>query len=249
MTLLNIVDRYSVKEDRTMKKICAPLAHIGIPYLWYYFIEADGTFGTLSNDIEYVEYYIASNMHLTVPYYSHPSYFKSGYVFTPCTFKDYQQKTVKSLYSMDYIFLVLKAQETKVEGFGFYNRNLNSQDLLNYLPNIDLLEKFICYFKREAAHLIKKQRDFNIQSEIGQDFFKKDNSLPLFKNNLKTQNFLKDVYHLSPQEERCLELFKQGYTAQASASILNISNRTVEAHINNVKKKFKCHSKLELLNY
>lgn len=246
--LLDMVDQYLIKEDRKVKKICDPLAHLGLPYCWYFFVEEDGTFGMLSNDVEYVEYFIASDMHLNVPYYSHPSNFKSGYVCTTSAFKDHEIEKIKSSFSMERILAILKVEETRLEGFGFYDRNLNSQSLLNYLPNIDLLEKFIGYFKRETAHLIKKQRDFSIKNERGQEFFNVDSSIPLVKN-LKAQSFLKEIYNLSPQEERCLKLLKQGYTAQASASILNISNRTVEAHINNIKKKFKCNSKLELHNY
>lgn len=249
MKLLDFINKYTIKESNFIKKVCEPLHSLGISYLWYYFIEADGTFGSLSNDCEYVEYYVDSNMHLNVPYYSHPSYFRTGCLLTYPAFTNDEQERIKNSYSMDNILLFLKSQETRVEGFGFYNRNFNSQDLHTYLPSLPLFEKFICYFKREISHLIKKQKDFNIIEERGENFYKIDSSIPLVKNSLKEQSFLKMIYNLSPQEIRCLELFKQGYTAQASGSILNISNRTVEAHINNIKKKLKCHSKLELLNY
>lgn len=248
--LLNVLEQYSIKQDHKIKKICEPLHHLGIPYLWYYFIEADGTFGALSNDVAYTEYYISNNMHLDVPYYSHPSYFKSGHVLTPCAFKIKQQKTVKNTYYMSNMFLILKAYETRMEGFCFYDRDLNHGSFFyHYLPNIDLLEKFICYFKRETELSVKKQINFNIQEDRKENFFSIDESLPLLKNNVKNKKFLREIYNLSPQEDRCLELYKKGYTAQASASILNISSRTVETHINNIKRKWNCHSKLELLCY
>lgn len=245
--LLNVLDRYSTKDNK-IKKICEPLQHLGISYLWYYFIDPDGTFGALSNDVEYTGYFIAANMHSNVPYYSHPSYFRSGYVLTPCAFKAQHQETVKNIYCMNDMFLILKAQESRVEGFCFYNRNLSIDHLPYYVSCIDLLEKFICYFKRETKFLIKKQVDFNIKEDRGDDFFNIEGSLPLVNANLKTKNFLKEVYDLSPQEQKCLELYKRGYTAQASASILNLSSRTVETYINNIKRKFKCSSKLELLD-
>lgn len=250
-TILDIIEQYSVKEDRKIKKICAPLSSLGISYLWYYFIEADGKFGGLSNDIEYANYYFNSKLHLNVPYYIHPSNFKSGYAFLPGAFADNYQIIVQGKFNVDHLFLILKAQENRVDGFAFYNRNLSLKSLPNYLENIELLERFIRYFKRETASYIREQSHsaFNIQKERGQEFFSLDPSLALVKHSAKDRIFLKEIYGLSPQEERCLELLKQGYTAQATGSILNISPRTVETYINNIKIKLKCNSKLELINY
>ncbi|NGX62294.1 MAG: hypothetical protein K940chlam9_01791 [Chlamydiae bacterium] len=114
---------------------------------------------------------------------------------------------------------------------------------------IDLLVKFGTYFKREAKELIAKMMGdrFNLKKERGDVFFKTNDSLTLSNKNRKIKKFLKKVFPLSSQEIRCLELFKEGHSAQATAAILNLSPRTVESYFESIKYKLSCSSKAELL--
>ena len=68
------------------------------------------------------------------------------------------------------------------------------------------------------------------------------------KNNIKIKKVLKEIYGLSPQEQRCLELFKKGHSAQATAVIMGLSRRTIETYFNIIKEKLNCNSKWDLLN-
>lgn len=59
-------------------------------------------------------------------------------------------------------------------------------------------------------------------------------------DNLKIQD-------LSTRQSECLFLLLRGRSAKAIANMLNISQRTVESHIEEVKIKFKCHNKQQLI--
>ena len=56
-----------------------------------------------------------------------------------------------------------------------------------------------------------------------------------------------DFSSLSKREKECLKLFLKGKTAQETASLLNISRRTVETYFENIKDKLGCFTKAEIL--
>jgi len=58
---------------------------------------------------------------------------------------------------------------------------------------------------------------------------------------------IRNKIHLTPRENDVLHYLTQGYTAKGIALILNISRRTVEHNIENIKSKTNCHSKSELI--
>lgn len=56
------------------------------------------------------------------------------------------------------------------------------------------------------------------------------------------------VIPLTERELECLHYLILGKSAKQTASILNVSSRTVEFHLNNIKDKAFCRSKIELLS-
>lgn len=68
-------------------------------------------------------------------------------------------------------------------------------------------------------------------------------------HNKKTiPNTVNDI-HLSKRESDCLEYLVNGMSARQTAEKLNISRRTVEGHISNIKYKFGMNSKFDLIEY
>lgn len=64
------------------------------------------------------------------------------------------------------------------------------------------------------------------------------------------QSYLKEGYsfgNLSNREEQCMFYLLRGKTAKRTAEILNLSPRTVETYIDNLKTKLHCRSKSELI--
>ena len=53
--------------------------------------------------------------------------------------------------------------------------------------------------------------------------------------------------NLTKMQRACASLLSKGYTAKAIGNQLNISARTVEAHINNIKEKLACRNKTQLI--
>jgi len=249
--LLPIIKHYSVKHDKKIKNICSPLVdYLGIPVFTYYFVEKDGRFGYITNALECNEYYFSQRLYLLNPYLSHPAHFRSGHALLPCTFDKEAQSVLQKRFRADHLFLSLQVNEAKMDGFIFANTDVGPEGCLPYMTCLDLLAKFGSYFKREAKDLIGKMKAdlFNIREVRGKNLFDQSSSIPLANHDPKISAFLKKVTGLSRQEQRCLELFKLGKSAQATAALMGLSNRTVEYYFENIKNKLGCHSKYDLLN-
>lgn len=86
---------------------------------------------------------------------------------------------------------------------------------------------------------------FNLIEAKKELFFKRSPLLPLSPDT-STEKFLKAINPLSKREQECLELYLKGRSAQATASALSLSQRTVEHYFENILDKLGCQSKSEL---
>lgn len=247
-----IIKNYSVKYDQKIKQICAPLVDIlEIPVFTYSFVEADGRFGFLTNAIDFNTYYFEADLYLQNPYFSHPALFRSGYSMLPCSLDEETQKILNKRFDANHFFLSLNSNSQMMESFLFANINENLKDSQYYLSRLDLINKFANYFKKEAKDLIGKMKadHFNIKANRGSQLFETPLNVSLTAYDFKIQNFLKKVTGLTRQEFTCLEHFKKGRSAQATAAIMGLSQRTVESYFESIKNKLGCTSKYDLLNF
>lgn len=248
----DLIMRYTNKHSHLLKKICEPLnTHFGISTFSYYFIENDGRFGIVSNYPEQLHFFYHHQLYLSCPYLTHPSFFRSGYALIPITSNSEYLEISKREYSVSHLFLILKKMRNRIEGFFFTTPQLNSQNNILFLNQIDLLQQFGLYFKREAKSIINDmhQDGYNMYQAKNSLFLKRDQLLPLSNTDVNTMQFLKKISTLSNQEQECLTLFKQGHSAQSTAAIMGLSRRTVEHYFENIKNKLNCYSKSELLEW
>lgn len=246
------ISSYSIKNDCKIKDICSPLVNLlEVPVFTYGFIEEDGRFGYLSNATEFTDYYFSQKLYLDNPYFSHPALFRSGHTLSPCTFDEETQKALTKKFQSDHLFLKIEAKPSRLEFFIFAHNSVDETGGNCYLPKLELFDQFGKHFKRKAKDLIGRMwaDQFNIKKERGSDLFEAEAQVPLVNNDPKILSFLKKTTGLTPQERRCLELFKQGYSAQGTAAVMGLSRRTVEHYFENIKNKLDCYSKYDLLNY
>lgn len=250
--LCELVRQYTIKHDRKIKQICHPLKdHLGIPTFAYYTIEGDGRFVIMSNYPEQLDFFYSEKLYLTCPYLTHPHFFRSGYALIPLTSDPEYLQLSRQLHHVNHLFLMLQRIGDKIEGFFFITEDLDASQCLHFLNQIDLLNTFGHYFKREAQPLIERalSEGYNLREAKGAAFFSREPTLPLSSSNPNILHFLKKMTSLSVQEQECLNLFKQGKSAQATAAILGLSRRTVEHYFESIKNKLGCLSKWDLLKW
>ena len=258
--LYDLIKRYSIKHDYKIKNICNPLKDcLGVSNFGYYFIENDGRFGMLGTDNSLLEYYYQEKLYNTNPWLRHPKFFRSGYALTTTCPTEQKPLADTGLTDPNYLeisgrkiqigqlLIILQQREEGQEVFTFDVTTLKPN---NYLRDLELLKKFSLYFKREVKSLIDGMHSegYNIQEAKGKAFFEKHDSWLLSNSDTKALRFLKKISPFSDREQQCLDLYKEGHSAQETAAKLGLSQRTVEHYFENMKTKLACMSKRDLLN-
>ncbi len=158
-------------------------------------------------------------------------------------------------------FCLYYKNSNTVDGFYFTSSRENKEIINFYLNNIKLLERYSSYFKEKFSEATTLKDLVNLSEPIfSSDVFAKQNfndeneeikiknfsqSLPLNKlvMNKEGQSIV-----LSKREAECLCYMAFGKTMKEIASCLNLSPRTVEFYVDNMKKKTGLCSKSQLLN-
>lgn len=141
------------------------------------------------------------------------------------------------------------------------NHNINHY----YVNNKDIFTAFILFFKDKAQEIILDAEKNRISSASNESIYIKSfendqlladigdiNKRKLFFDVCHINRFylggsLKHIY-LSLREAECITFLLDGFSPKEIAIRLNISDRTVEKHIDSVKKKTECSFRNELLN-
>lgn len=135
--------------------------------------------------------------------------------------------------------------------------NCSSKSVFTYYINLlDTLRKFIKYFESKVNELndnIDKQNTIRIpyfhQKIVS---LNEKNGLIQFESELDFENnnlskFTDKLFTL--RERECVSLIAQGYTMKSAAIQLQISPRTVEQHLRNIKDRYGLHTKNQLVDF
>ncbi len=117
-------------------------------------------------------------------------------------------------------------------------KHYQNKEVTNLINNIDLLYKFILYFRHKASSIIKEAE----ANPIALPFLKPNTTKNNFSiNPTQRELFLKTInvedVHLTKREIECSKLLAEDMSMKEIAKFLNISHRTVEKHLNNAKRK------------
>ncbi len=126
------------------------------------------------------------------------------------------------------------------------------------ISSLSLFRKFITYFdeKLNSIRMNLNSRKVLAPELKGNLFYQQKGIIQPFSINASKEQFLQSVdvefSHLhkikvSRKEAACLQLLLEGLTAKQMGNKLFISHRTVEKHIENLKRNFKVKTKKELL--
>ncbi len=134
--------------------------------------------------------------------------------------------------------------------------NISHESVFNfYINSFNQLSKFINYFEENCREAISEDLDSRIilpnsKPSIALDFdttqsFLKENCFDFLQGNFQS---ISDKSTLMTHREReCLTLIAQGYTMKTAAKKLDISHRTVEQHLRNIKDKLGLQTKSQLV--
>lgn len=243
-----------------IKEICKPLKMLGITSFNYVKTYYDGSQINLSNSSEWIEHFYLKKYYQIGSFERHPEKHTSGYVLWKELGGQEIFSDARTYFGVDHGITIIEKQADSCDFYSFGSNVDNEAIILFYLKNIDLLKRFIFYFKEQGRLLIKKARKEKIilpslddkdPSPDSHENYISDDIKNKFINAIKIKNFILDGEFeneiLKKSQLNCLIGIAQGKTAKEIAQDFNFSHRTIEGLISNLKERFDCNSKSELL--
>jgi DNA-binding CsgD family transcriptional regulator len=231
-------------------------AKFQLTYFDHYRIYKDNTCAILCNHWQWTAYFLKQKY--AIPSWNH--YKKSGY-FLWCGNQalltyDEQVHHASKFFDINNGVTIIKHNSSYYDMYNFATSANNSGVINFYLNNFDLLENFILYYKEKAGKLIDISSKNKLILPVRPDNIAKNIDAEISNYYLHTNifskiqqlNICKSNFKISHREQQTLFYLLRGKTAKEIGCILNISPKTVEYYIENLKNKFNCHSRSELIS-
>ncbi len=207
----------------------------------------DGSEIRLSNQPKWIQYFYETELYKQSLFERPPSEFtKTRLVWAGLTIHNPILEKARE-FNIDHGITFVEPCADGCEFF-FIGTEVNRSEVMpKYLANLDLIERFLDYFRDKAKPLIDEALHHKIiipgKFEAAPKLF--------CVESLNRTDFLNALnpIEFTARELDCMRLLAKGYTHKMIAKELNISPRTVETHLNHVKDKSNTYSKGDLVKY
>ncbi len=254
-------DHITFATANDITEICMPLNKLGITSFNFVRTFDDGSQINLSNTPTWLHHFYENDFYLIGAFECHPSKYVSGYSLWPQLSGQKIFCDARSYFNIDHGITIIERNIDHCD-FYYFGTTSNNHGIINlYLNNLDLLKRFILYFRDKSSNIIKCANKSRI---LLPDHFTNRNGNDIHyseETNTLRSNFLNSIpikklrltgaltgETLTQKQINCLSHLIEGKTAKEVAKLLGLSYRTVEGHINKLKLRFSCQSKSELIN-
>lgn len=243
--------------EESFTLLCAPLKALNITHFSHVRVTEKGKFSFLSQNPVFLRHYLESG------YYNF-----DAHRIIPETKEQYMLRDLQKLsgmtkqmhadfnaYGYGHTFTLIRRGISFIDVYNFAttlgNQNINEE----YLQNIDQLKQFILYFHDQiSVHAsLAKAYEFNLSLKQNNAGFQLENPklVPTTSQTMSLKSLNKihlpgTQTYLTRREYECLSWLARGKTQEQIADILEITLRTVKAHIINVREKLQCANQFQL---
>lgn len=238
-----------------IQNICLSLEPLQFQFFLYVKRIGKNAFTCLSNLPEWQDYYFTHHYYLQSEFETPNKMYAAGIYM----WKNLLQQDVYQAFQQKYQFqqgltVIKKSSDNNIHEFfhfGTKDQNLN----LNYcLNNTHLLERFCLYFKDKAhKHIQLLSNNYLVFPEQSKNSNLVEDKINLneFLNKTPIEKYFfmisEDNFYLRKKKFDCLKWYALGKTASEISIIENISKRTVETYLDEIKKKLEVNNKYELI--
>ncbi|MBT4880561.1 MAG: helix-turn-helix transcriptional regulator [Alphaproteobacteria bacterium] len=247
---------YMKATTEEVRKICQPfLDKVGLTYFCYHRVLENGKHLAVVNQLRWAEFFLENfkdddeiaNL-----------FSKSKFLpyMTWCAVDDnrlfsaLREHNIWNGFTRTFI-----CKDDSVESFSFAT-NINRTSINKfYVSNISLIEKFIAFFREKARQIISpsdRKKTYFSKAKI-YETSKKDFIIPgeLFPDADLSKTYINRngvIISLSKREIECLQYLSKGETAKGVARKLELSPRTIEFYIRNIKEKTGYNRRSDLIS-
>jgi DNA-binding CsgD family transcriptional regulator len=212
------------------------LKNIGVTYTHHTRVFNDGKSFLLTNNTRYLQYFLQKNFALPgLGIYTKPGLHLWSAI-TALQHYDSQVLDMHKYFNIDHQMAVVYVDKQFVDIFALGSTPNNPEMINYYLNNMDSFDRFFSLYKETFAPDLL---------ELGKRPF----AIPLRpKDFVRKKQMQNDFANITVREFECLQHLSHGLTAKMIARELNISPRTVERHIDNIREKLQLKCKLDIIN-
>lgn len=253
MTIIKLNDHLSYELSEHVRRVCQPLfKSLGFNYFDYARFYPNQTYIVLYSDPEWVEYFLNEESYYNLP----PIQLYAGAHLWNRYIDPRTLQSAKQLFSHSH-GITLKTDYphyTEIVNFSTHPSNLEVFDL--YLNKIHVLHRFKDYFIRESIKQIHMLEQHPMRSSIKIGATKNhepnvDEIMSIIGHtNRQVEATLPNfpaLNSLTFREKDCLNALISGLSAKEIAREMALSPRTVENHLDNIKRKLNCRTRTQLL--
>lgn len=247
-----------------IKELCIPLGrYLGIKHFSYI-----RTFSTTNhyilestNNVHVAKYmqnilqahYIKTNFVLRTAKY---------YIASIATSLDKEDPILQLFFEWDLCngLAFYRINATNIDTWVFFGGANNDNTVLSYIKNIAVFERFIAYYERKIA-LFRNQQSvvyakflsFNSFLHGLDDFISESEAVNEFLSCIHADGYevgsKNGFIRLTKREYECINYLAKGATLKSIAKKLQLSPKTIEAHVSNIKLKTGIHYKADLVDW
>lgn len=239
-----------------LSQICRPIEKLGIQYFAHVQIDQDNQFSAIGMKPEFARLYLEKSYY-NYDIHQAKNHAERSYILWDIVELDKQSLALKEDcqgHNIHHLFTIVQ-QGTKNKEYFHFATEANLPSINNsYLQNLDILNRFILYFKDKiSSHKQLAQSHsykFRISDQSANFYANTESSFDpddLIENlSLNRIAFNDKGGYLTHREFECLHWLSMAKTIDQIAILLNITPRTVNAHIANIKDKTGCYSLFQL---
>lgn len=260
--VVHLLFQFFIDSVSEVDKICLPIKNLGIIFFMYLKNFNDGSQINFSNNSNWIYDYYRFKLYKNNLFENNPCTYKTGFFIWPHINDFLNNLQFVESKQNNYLFgnglTIIEPQLNCCEFFSF-SGHMNDNWLINfYINNLNVLKKFTIYFKYLFNNNLKKaeRKKITIPRTWNNLKFKKQEILYGMQNEISKSKKIMDKelfknanhHKLSNREKDVIQYLSCGRTSKEIGKLLRISHRTVEKHLENIKLKFNCNTKIEVIN-
>ncbi len=243
----------ALSSSAEVDQICKPLKKLGITYFSFVRSFKDGSHIRLANNPMWTQHYYKKGFYNVVINQIRDA---DGNLLWSCIDRYPLFQDASEHFNVDNGTVMVMSVDDVVERYFFGGTRDNTQVNYIYLNKLDLLKRFIIYFKEMAAPLINKATETKIiippvicNSE--DENFYNDSVIQEFLDEIQVKKVCvrvqgQDIY-ITQNDAKILSLMKCGYSSKAISQEIGLKQKTVEIYRDKLKEKLNQYSRSNLM--
>lgn len=259
--LINTDGFKAIKFSTEISQIARPLSRFGITYFNHKRIYQDGSHLSLATDAAWLEHFFKNAYYNIGNFSSKYSTLDSGILLWNALPPDGVIKVAREDFNIDNGITIIDREQKYIDFYLFASNKDNYAINNFYLNNIDILKHFINFYKEQTVSLIKTCIPDKPESPLPLAHNYKNSNYPFlpkqlvteFYNETKIKRYLISYNDLQTdlpaKQYQLLTLLLKGLSIKETARLLNITPKTCQIYIDNIKARFNCLTKQQLLKF